>query len=129
MNKTPITVYVSGKITGVKDLNKPKFNAAAVLLKRYLTDGLYRHVVVINPHCLPDNHDKSWGAYMRECLVALCKCERTYVLDDWKKSKGALTEVLVSKIIGVELYEVETMGRLKCSYGEIMARLLVKLVK
>lgn len=128
MNKTPITVYVSGKITGLKDLNKPKFAAASVLLKKHLTDELYRRVVVVNPHCLPNNHDKSWGAYMRVCLKALCDCERTYVLDDWKRSKGALTEVLMSKIIGVELYEIETMKTLRCSYVEIVHRLLVKLI-
>lgn len=125
--KREMLVYLSGKITGLPDLNKPKFRAAQMLLVKELKDLEHKHIYVFNPHDLPDDHDKSWGSYMRECIKTLSVCERTYVLDDWKKSKGALTEVLISKILNMPVIEVETFKPITTPYLEIFARLLVKL--
>ena len=126
--KKELFVYLSGKITGVPNLNKPKFRAAEMLLKKELTDRERKYVWIFNPHDLPDDHDKSWGSYMRECIKVLCGCERTYVLDDWKDSKGALVEVLVSKILSIPVYDVDSFEPVKAGYIEIMTRLCIKLV-
>ncbi|WP_317899453.1 DUF4406 domain-containing protein [Aurantibacillus circumpalustris] len=125
-HKRTLLVYLSGKITGLKDLNKPKFRAA----ERLILDRLqYRDffVHVFNPHDLPDDHDKQWHSYMRECIKALVCSNKIYVLDDWTKSKGALTEVLIAKILGMPMYSVDTMEVLQVSYSYLFTKLLFKL--
>lgn len=120
-------IYLSGKITGLSDLNKPKFRSAEGLIRKTINMAGYS-VWTCNPHDLPDDHhDKSWYSYMRECLKALCVCSRIYVLDDWKDSKGAIVEVLVAKILNIPMYEVETMQKFRISYCNLFVRLLLKL--
>lgn len=64
---------------------------------------------------------------MRECLKALCGCDVIYVLDDWTDSKGALTEVLVAKILGLEMRQVEDFEEIKPSYAYLFAKLIFKM--
>ena len=125
-NKRTILIYLSGKITGLSDLNKPKFEAAEKLIIDSLQFKDF-FVHVFNPHELPDDHDKRWSSYMRECIKALSVSNKVYVLDDWNKSKGALTEVLIAKILGMPIYAVETMEVLSVSYLYLFFKLLVKL--
>lgn len=134
MEKT-LLVYLSGKISGLPDLNKPKFVAAADLIKwsaqvdhSLLNQDAGTFVHVIIPHELPDHHhDKSWASYMRECVKAMTQCEVMYVLDDWKDSKGALCEVFIAKIFGIPIYEVETLDKLRIGYLKLFVKLLLKL--
>jgi hypothetical protein len=124
MNNKQLLIYVSGKITGLQDLNKPKFAAAEKLIRAEL-GGKGVFVWVCNPHDLPDHdHDKTWASYMRECLKALCVCNRIYVLDDWKKSRGAVMEVLVALVLGIPVYEVATMSQIKVKLAGVMVKLL-----
>jgi len=125
-HKRTILIYLSGKITGLKDLNKPKFAAAEKLIMDSLQFKDF-FVHVFNPHDLPDDHDKQWSSYMRECIKALSVSNKVYVLDDWNKSKGALTEVLIAKILGMPIYEVETLDVLKVSYLYLFTNLIFKL--
>lgn len=101
-NFNPTTVYISGKITGMPNLNKHKFDAAEKHLTMYGYDA-------INPHKLPDNHDKSWESYMRECTKALSNVDMVVVLDCWKHSRGAVREVMMAKFLGIPVVDIETM--------------------
>lgn len=98
----PNTVYVSGKITGMPNLNKYKFEAA----EKHLTQCGYD---VINPHKLPSNHDKSWESYMKECVKALTTAQMVVVLDDWKHSRGAIREVMLAKWLNIPVVSIEAM--------------------
>ena len=100
------TVYISGKITGCPDLNKPKFEHAENELKK-----IYKKV--INPHKLPDNHNKSWEAYMKACIIAMCKCDVVFLLDDWQQSKGAIVEVNLACELGIEIKPFENQHVIK----------------
>ena len=128
-HKTIDVVYISGKITGCKDLNKPKFKAAESLIRSsYNTHFGNEHALfIINPHDLPDtHHNKSWGAYMKECIRALVDCNKIFVLDDWKQSRGALAEVLFAKIMDIDMYEVDTMRKFEISYFTLLSKMLFK---
>ena len=116
------TIYISGKISGLADLNKPKFLAAKALIASKVAN-----CELINPHELPDDHDKSWEAYMRECIKAVCVSDVVFVLDDWKDSRGALVEVLIAKLLGLPVYEVETMEVAFVPFGWLLVRLLTKM--
>lgn len=80
-------VYISGKMTGVKDLNRFKFEQAEVLLR---CNGYE----VVNPHkILPYFPDLTWKDYMKADIKALMDCDMVAVLDDWMWSKGACVEI------------------------------------
>ena len=99
----PATVYISGKITGMPNLNKYKFEAAEKHLKHFGYD-------VINPHKLPDDHDKTWESYMRECTKALSGANMVVVLDCWKNSRGAIREVMMANFLGIPVVDIQTMS-------------------
>lgn len=56
----------------------------------------------VNPMKLPHNHDKSWQAYMREDIKALCDCEAIFMLRTWAESKGARVEFSVAHSLGIK---------------------------
>lgn len=135
MDKTIIKIYLSGKITGVANDNLPKFRAAAEFIQ-FQHRPVYKaingkapdfdcHVFV--PHDLPATHNKGWHEYMRECLKCLCQCEVMYVLDDWKRSRGALVEVFVAKVLQIPIIEVETLNDLKITWTQLLAKILVRI--
>lgn len=128
IKKTGIKIYLSGKITGVKDLNKPKFEAAEKLL---ITCNKYKNVYVhvYNPHKLDDKHDKSWGGYMRECINALTLSDEIYMLDDWRGSRGALVELFVAKCLNIPIYSIETLDEMEVSFRQVLARMFFKFLK
>lgn len=102
---TYYTAYISGKVTGLPDLNKPKFAAATDLL-RSLGYG-----VVVNPHavCSTLPKDSDWREFMKRCLKHLPGADVIFLLDDWHKSKGAVIEVLMALLLGIEIKAIETM--------------------
>jgi hypothetical protein len=100
------TIYISGKITGAPNQNKHKFSAAEEHLKKFAN-------VVLNPHTLPANHDKSWCSYMKVCIISLCRADQVVVLDDWKNSRGAIREVLIAKWLNIPVVDIETLSEVK----------------
>lgn len=99
---TQKSVYISGKITGTIDLNKFKFRQAENHLRNFYGD----EAMIINPHTILHLHDKSWEMYMREDVRAMLKCSCVFVLDDWKQSRGAITEVLLASYLGMPILEL-----------------------
>lgn len=79
-------IYISGKITGLKESDALElFNKAEEHLKELGYD-------VVNPMTIEHNHSKSWADYMRADLIAMLKCDAVYMLDNWRDSKGATVE-------------------------------------
>lgn len=83
-------VYISGPISGYHPACVPIFAHAAKLLRS-------RGYAVINPLELPHNHDKLWGSYMSECIIALLSCDAIYILPDYDLSKGSLLELHIAR--------------------------------
>ena len=93
-------VYIAGKITGLVDLNRSRFERAEQLLHTHA-------VYPINP--LKLNHDignttGKWEDYMKVCISALVACKAIAVLDDWYDSKGAMLEVNLARSLGMKLW-------------------------
>lgn len=80
-----MTVYISGPMTGHKDLNFPAFIAAAFLLR----DAGYD---VVNPTELNPDPDSSWSQCLRRDIVALMDCDSILMLPGWMDSRGACLE-------------------------------------
>jgi Domain of unknown function (DUF4406) len=98
------TAYISGKITGLADLNVPKFKAAESLLRTC-------YGTVINPHvlCKSLGVNTPWHIYMRRCIGALPDADVVFLLDDWKQSRGAMVEVIVAIFLKIPVVAIETM--------------------
>lgn len=109
--------YISGKITDTPNLNRYKFKAAEDLLRKTGFEP-------INPHELPDDHDKSWSSYMKECIRHLMECDCVFVLDDWKVSKGALREVFIASFLDLTIYSIETMEPIKMTFLDKLRMIL-----
>ena len=77
-------MYIAGKISGEKEY-KDKFEAAA----EWLTTHGY---CVMQPAILPKGK-WSYDAYMSISEAMLDACDAVAILDDWKKSRGAMYEL------------------------------------
>jgi hypothetical protein len=89
--------YIAGKISGL-DIQKAKnkFDFAELYLTR-------KGYTVINPMKLAHNHDKSWEAYMKECIAEMIKCDVVYLLPDWHMSDGAKLEKYIANKLKINV--------------------------
>jgi len=93
-------LYLSGGMTGIKDLNKPAFFKAARLLRRH---GFR----VVNPTELDWKEPKrSWVGCLERDIAHLVTCEAIATLPGWKKSKGANLEIYIGKALSYPVHSV-----------------------
>ena len=75
------TIYISGRITGLKKTEYEKlFNDAELMLSE--------NYIVINPIKIQPLIE-TWQGFMRADIIELMKCDTIYMLSNWRKSKGA----------------------------------------
>lgn len=95
-------IYISGPITGIKDLNKPQFMLAEKMLLSYGCD-------VFNPARIegpldPLKGDDLWRYYMHFCVRSLPDCSGVLFLPDWQNSKGACFEHKIAQTLGLDIF-------------------------
>lgn len=93
-------IYIAGKITGLEDLNKPRFERAAEFLKN---DCLVECVIPLNLDHTKGNETGKWEDYMRVCIAALVECDGIALLSDWEDSKGAKMELDIARALGMHI--------------------------
>lgn len=96
------TVYISGPMTGLPELNFPAFNAAAFRLRA-------AGFSVVNPAELCPDPAADWSQCMRADIKALCDCDVIALLPGWEDSKGAHLEVHIAHRIGIKVRTVESL--------------------
>lgn len=89
------TVYISGPITGIPDLNRFAFSFVEGCIRA-------RGLTPVNPHTLCDP-SLSWSQCMRADIAALCACDAILLLPGWERSNGAQLEVHVAHRLGIEV--------------------------
>jgi nucleoside 2-deoxyribosyltransferase len=109
MKPKPFTVYIAGKMSGLKEYGFDKFNEAADVLRNL-------GVVVINPaetgggvKHLPRE------VYFRYDFAVINVCDAVVVLPNWTQSRGAKAEVIYATEIGlpvIEYHHKRGLGRL-----------------
>lgn len=100
-------IYLAGPMTGLPDLNRPAFYAAA----RALAERGYE---VFNP-AEADEHDpeatpdkpREW--FLRRDIPELCRSDAVAVLPGWRNSIGAQVEVYVARAIGLPVLDAQTL--------------------
>lgn len=92
-------VYIAGPITGLPNLNKEQFAAAATKVKQL---GL----IVRNPHelCADLPIDTAWKTYMKRCISHLVECTDIVLLPNWGRSDGANLEFQIAKALGIQIH-------------------------
>lgn len=103
------TVYIAGKMRGLKGNGKQQFDAAA---RRLESMGF----IVLNPSVLPSGLPDE--KYMPICLSMLEAADCIYMLDNWSSSRGAIAELGYARCQGKRvIYEKdEEAGRTE--YGD-----------
>lgn len=98
----PITIYVSGGMSGIKDHNFPAFEAATKDLRN-------RGFIVISPHENDNGHTgESWHYYMKQDVKHVANSDELRVLPGWEKSRGARVEVLIAHMLKLPIKHYET---------------------
>ena len=98
MNKRQPILYLSGPMTGIKDLNVPLFNK----ITRKLRKKGYK---VVNPPELDRlERTRTWESSLRRDLKFVVTCDEIATLPNWKKSRGANLEVYVGKALSMPIH-------------------------
>lgn len=103
------TVYISGPITDIPDLNKPEF-------LKYEKALLALGYNVINPHNITAHLDISkftWEDFMTIDIPFLLICENVVCLDGWQSSKGARLEIALAYFMKKKIYVAKNMQPLE----------------
>ena len=90
-------VYISGPMTGHKDLNIPVFQAAETLL----TNAGFP---VVNPAKINPDPATGWTTAMRRDIRALMDCDCILMLPGWMESRGAKLEQHIAADLGMPVY-------------------------
>jgi hypothetical protein len=104
-----ITVYLSGKMTGVEEsVYKEKFRKAELF---YRACGYE----VVNPCNLSDivlkrKPDASYEDFMAEDLRAIRSCTHIVMLEGWESSPGARREKAEAERLGLEIMYLRFVG-------------------
>ena len=111
-------IFISGKITGVKDY-MARFEAAEKFLEAMGYEGN-----VINPAKVCDSLPKEtteYEEYIDVTLTLLKQCDAVFMLDGWEESRGASLEWQYATTFGYEIFyekkileEFYTKSMLEC---------------
>lgn len=99
--QTTTTVYLSGPMSGLPDLNYPTFNSAAHALRKIGYE-------VINPAEFKTDttnmtEAQAWRAYMQVDIKALVHCDAIVMLPAWTESRGATLERSIAQGLGMRV--------------------------
>lgn len=90
------SLYLSGPMTGLPDLNFPAFHAEAARLRRA---GWH----VVNPAELNTNPLLTWKQCLRVDLREMLTCSAVAHLPGWQRSDGAHLETYVAHRVGLDI--------------------------
>lgn len=95
-----IRLYLSGPMTGLPNLNREAFNAAAKSLRA-------KGYTVVNPPELDRNEpQRSWEGCLKRDIAYLMTCSQVATLPKWKKSRGATLEIYIASALKYPVHPV-----------------------
>jgi hypothetical protein len=95
-------IFISGPMTGYPEWNFPKFIEVAADL-RTLDYDVFNFVETMTPEEM--TNVPTWEKCMKRAIPELCKCDIVLVLDGWRKSQGARTEVFFAQLLKLRIYD------------------------
>jgi hypothetical protein len=89
-------IYIAGPCSGIKDMNRPAFNAEAARLRALGFD-------VVSPVELCPEPNLTWGEYMRRDIPAMLTCDTIALLPGHEMSRGALLEITIGRALNMRI--------------------------
>lgn len=108
-------VYISGPMTGYKELNFPAFHAAADSLRAIGFEVISPAEVELPQYPKgyqpvdEANRKAMWISFMKADIVELMKADIVAVLPGWEKSEGARIEIDLAMNLGMDIVDADTM--------------------
>jgi nucleoside 2-deoxyribosyltransferase len=108
-------IYISGPMSGYKEMNFPAFHATSARLRNQGYTVISPAEVLIPqypPSFKPTTTEEKtamWVAFMREDIKYLMDADVVAVLPNWEDSKGAVIEVNLAKSLGMEIICADTL--------------------
>lgn len=94
-------IYLSGPMSGLPELNRPRFNREARRLRRA------GHKVINPPELDRLEPKRTWeGNLRRDLRILVDQCDRVATLPNWKRSRGATLEVYVARALFIPVHPV-----------------------
>jgi nucleoside 2-deoxyribosyltransferase len=94
-----VKIYIAGPMTGLPDLNFPKFHEKAAELRA-------RGWEVVSPAEINSDPTTAWQDCMRADIAELIKCDAIFLLERWQFSRGASLEHHIATSLGMKvMYE------------------------
>lgn len=93
-------IFISGPMKGIKDFNKPAFDAAEEMLKN-------KGYSVFNPSWM--SFDESWSREEKSHIdfAIIDVCDAIYQLSGWRQARGAVMEYEYAMTKHKEIIEEE----------------------
>lgn len=95
-------IYLAGPMTGITQLNFPRFNAEAARLREL-------GFTVINPAEINADTSKCWRDCMRADIRELVTCDAIALLPGWERSRGAALEHHIMTMLGLAVFTVDEL--------------------
>lgn len=95
-------IYLTGPMTGITQLNFPRFNAEAARLREL-------GFTVINPAEINADTSRSWRDCMRADIRELVTCDAIALLPGWERSRGASLEHHIATALNLWIFTVDEL--------------------
>lgn len=99
-------IYLAGPMTGITQLNFPRFNAEAARLREL-------GFAVINPAEINTDTSRSWRDCMRADIRELVTCDAIALLRGWERSRGAVLEHHIMTSLDLAVFMVDELVELR----------------
>lgn len=112
--------YLAGKMSGIPQFNFPRFHQVATWLREAgwdvvnpaeLDSEQLRAQAEASEHGDMGDTEATWGDCLgRDIKILADECDEIILMDEWWKSRGAMTEAFVAVMQSKDIYEL-TGGR------------------
>jgi len=99
-------IYLAGPMTGITQLNFPRFHAEAARLREL-------GFTVINPAEINADSSRSWRECMRADIREMVTCDAIALLPGWERSRGAALEHHIMTALGLTVFTVDELVELQ----------------
>lgn len=96
--------YLGGPMTGWPEYNWPAFTQAAERLRSLNFEIVSAHEIDFGETPETRGKTKSYSEYFKTDLHTLLSCDAAIFLPRWANSRGALMEMQVAVMCGMEVY-------------------------
>lgn len=97
-------LYLAGPMTGIEDLNFPKFHALTASLRELGFD-------IVNPAEVNAGTKAEWRDCMKADIREMMTCDGVAAMRGWSNSRGASIEVNLARSLGMTVLDAETLSQ------------------